>query len=131
MAVYGLEKGELVVLAETLEEMLCPELAAWEVYDDLMGALGLGQWDEVEGAYTLYRRARFEQDWPQGKLPGCKFLFQVEVDGENIDYILIGDRLPDYLAVLRVLQPLVDAARDLAQRSEQMRLDEQRRLGRD
>lgn len=130
MAVYGVEKGELVVLAETLEAMLCPELADWEDFDDLLKGLGLWVHDEVGDAYKLYRRQAHDESWPEGKLPGVKFVFDVNVDGDSIDFILVGDRLPDFLAVLRLLEPLVAADRDVAARAEEMRQEELRRLGR-
>ncbi len=130
MAVYGIEKGELVQLAETLESMLSPELAGWSDFDGLLSGLGMGLYDEVGDAYRLYRRQRYDEAWPEGKLPGVKFMFEVNIDGDNFDVILIGDRLPDYLAVLRLLEPLVAADKDAAARAEKMLMDEQRRLGR-
>lgn len=130
MAVYGIEKGELVQLAETLESMLSPELAGWSDFDDLLSGLGMGLYDEVGDAYRLYRRHCYDEAWPEGKLPGVKFVFDVNVDGDNFDLILIGDRLPDYLAVLRLLEPLVAADKDMAVRTEGLFRDEQRRPGR-
>ncbi|ASL27365.1 hypothetical protein [Azotobacter chroococcum] len=130
MAVYGVEKGELVLLAETLESMLCQELANWKEFDDLLKDLGLWVHDEVGDAYKLYRRQAHAESWPEGRLPGVKFIFDVNVDGDSIDYILVGDRLPDFLAVLRLLEPLVAADRDVAARAEKMRQEDLRRLGR-
>lgn len=130
MAVYGVEKGELVLLAETLEQMLCQELALWNEFDDLIRDLGMWLHDEVGDAYKIYRRPSHDEQWPEGKLPMVKFMFDVNVDGDSIDYILIGDRLPDYLAVLRLLEPLVAADRYTAERAKEQILEENRRMGR-
>lgn len=130
MAVYRLEKGELVLLAETLEDMLCPELAAWDDFDDLLRGLGMWLHEEVGDAYRLYRRSG-DVHTPEGRLPGVKYMFDVNIDGDNIDYILIGDRLPDYLAVLRLLSPLVEADKDTAIRAKEMVREERQRRGLD
>lgn len=117
MAVYGVQKGELVQLAETLEQMLSPDLARWEEYDDLLRGLGMSLHAEVGDAYKLYRRHRHDDPWPEGKLPGVKFMFDLSIDGDSFDYILIDASLPNYLAVLRLLEPLVNADKDCAARA--------------
>lgn len=110
MAVYKAENGELVLVAETLESMLTPELANWEDWDDLMRGLGFSLYDEVSGAYKFYRRYDSENDLPEGHLPGVAYMFDVNIDESNIDYILVSNRLPEYLQALKLLEPLVNRA---------------------
>jgi hypothetical protein len=105
MAVFKIERGELVRVSETLEAMLRPDWADWEEYDDFIRVMGFIQYDDVVGVYRLYRREEFER--PEGELPGVRYLFDVDIDGSNIDYILVGDDLPAYLRVLELLEPLV------------------------
>lgn len=110
MAVYKLEKGELVLVAETLESMLSPVLAEWEDWDHLMHALGFTLYDEVNGAYRFFRRSESSLESPAADLPGVAYMFDVNIDESNIDYILLSNRLPEYLAVLKLLEPLVNRA---------------------
>lgn len=105
MAVYKVEKGELVKVGETLESMVRDDWADWEEYDDFMRQLGFIQYDDVFGAYKLMRREKFER--PEGELPGVRYLFSVDIDGSNMDDILVGDDLPAFLRVLELLEPLV------------------------
>lgn len=108
MAVYKLEKSELVLVAETLESMLSPVLAEWEDWDQFMQTLGFTLYDEVNGAYRFYRRSESSLESPAAELPGVAYMFDVNIDESNIDYILLSNRLPEYLTVLKLLEPLVN-----------------------
>jgi HPt (histidine-containing phosphotransfer) domain-containing protein len=108
MAVYQIEKGELVEVGATLEELLREDWADWEDYEELLKKLKLSLYDEVSDVYKMYRRPDGAQNSPLGELPGIKYVFDVNIDGDNFDYILLSDRLPEYLAVMRLLEPLVN-----------------------
>jgi hypothetical protein len=116
MAVYQIEKGELVEVGATLEGMLREDWANWEDYEELLKNLKLSLYDEVTDVYKMYRRPDGVQNSACGELPGIKYVFDVNIDGDNFDYILLSDRLPEYLAVMRLLEPLVN--RDQAIRQE-------------
>lgn len=124
MAVYKVEKGELVKVGETLESLVRDDLANWENFDEDLMYKGLGfvRYDEEDGVYTLYRRS--ETDRPADELPGVMYVFDVNIDESNMDYILVTESLPEYLAVVKMLEPLV---------ARKLRLDaefEKKELGR-
>lgn len=113
MAVYKVEKGGLVKVGESLEALVKPSLANWENFDDDLMYKGLGfvRYDEEDGVYVLYRRDDAVR--AADELPGVVYVFDVNIDESNIDYILIdaAEALPDFLAVVKMLEPL--AARKL------------------
>lgn len=106
MAVYKVEKGELVKVGDTLEGMVRSDWAEWEDFEDgFLGALlKFRLYDDADDVYRLYRREEAER--PDGELPGVKYIFDVNIDGSNFDYILVEDSLPQFLAVMRMLEPL-------------------------
>jgi len=114
MAVYEVVKGELVKVAAQLEDLLLPELADIEDYEVglLQKKLGFIVYDEVADVYKLFRRGGLES--AKGKLPGIRFIFDVSIDESAIDSILVmDDSLPDFLAVMRMLEPLVNRTASL------------------
>lgn len=127
MAVYRVEKGGLVRVGETLEELVKPSLANWENFDDDLMYKGLGfvRYDEEDGVYVLYRRDAAVR--AADELPGVVYVFDVNIDESNIDYILIdaAEALADFLAVVKMLEPL--AARKLRLDAE---LEKERLLNR-
>jgi hypothetical protein len=126
MAVYKLENGELALVAVTLESMLREELAEWEEWDQFMRDLGFTLYDEVSGAYKFYRREEHRVD--SGDLPGVAYMFDVNIDESNIDYILVSNRLPEYLKVLSLLEPLVNRAEAIEKQLEKQLKEELKRL---
>jgi hypothetical protein len=127
MAVYKIENGELALVAETLESMLTPELANWEDWDDLMRNLSFSLYDEVSGAYRFYRRYDSEKDSPDVNLPGVAYMFDVNIDESNMDYILVSSRLPEYLQALKLLEPLVNRAEAVERELDKARQKERTR----
>lgn len=108
MAVYVVEKGELVKKGETIEEMVRTDWAEWEDYENgfLGDLLKFRRYDEEYNVYRLYRRENIDR--PTGELPGVRYIFDVNIDDSNMDSILVNDSLPDFLAVLRMLEPLAN-----------------------
>jgi hypothetical protein len=106
MAVYKVEKGELVKAAETLESLVRDDWAEWEDFENVFlgDLLKFRLYDEVDGVYRLYNR--LDAARPEGELPGVRYLFDVNLDDSNLDYILVTDSLPDFLAVMKMLEPL-------------------------
>lgn len=106
MAVYKIEGGELVKFGDTLEGLVRADWAEWENFESgfLGDLLKFRLYDEAEDVYMLYRRE--DADRPDGELPGVKYLFDVNLDDSNLDFILVEDSLPQYLAALRLLEPL-------------------------
>lgn len=107
MAVYKVEKGELVKVGETLESMVRAALAGWDDFDEDLMYKGLGfvRYDDEDGVYVLYRRS--EADRAPDELPGVMYVFDVNIDESNVDYILVTSALPDFLSVVKMLEPLV------------------------
>ena len=107
MAVYKVEKGELVKVGETLESMVRADLAGWDDFDEDLMYKGLGfvRYDEEDEVYVLYRRS--ETDRAPDELPGVMYVFDVNIDESNVDYILVSESLPEFLAVVKMLEPLV------------------------
>lgn len=107
MAVYKVEKGELVKVGETLESMVRADLAGWDDFDEDLMYKGLGfvRYDDEDGVYVLYRRS--ETDRAPDELPGVMYVFDVNIDESNVDYILVTSALPDFLSVVKMLEPLV------------------------
>lgn len=107
MAVYKVEKGELVKVGETLESMVRADLAGCDDFDEDLMYKGLGfvRYDDEDGVYVLYRRS--EADRAPDELPGVMYVFDVNIDESNVDYILVTSALPDFLSVVKMLEPLV------------------------
>ncbi|SFP29095.1 hypothetical protein SAMN05216601_10874 [Ectopseudomonas composti] len=116
MAVYKVEKDELVKVGENLEDMVRSDWADWENFEDIFlgEQLKFRLYDDATGVYRLYRREEAKR--PDGELPDVKYIFDVNVDGSNFDYILVEDSLPQFLAVMRMLEPL--AARQVRLEAE-------------
>lgn len=106
MAVYQVVKGELDKVGETLEGLLRADLTEWDDWEEDVMSKGLQfhRYDEEEGVYRLYRREDVQR--PAGELPGIRYVFDVNIDDSNIDYILVEDSLPQFLAVMKLLEPL-------------------------
>ncbi|QIB50311.1 hypothetical protein [Pseudomonas sp. OIL-1] len=105
MAIYKVEQGQLVWVANDLEHIVG---ADWQDEDDsndeFFGRLGFGKYDEVLDVYTMYRR------WEKGgqeEMAGARWMFDVNIDGDNFDLILV-DSLPGYLTVMSMLEPVVN-----------------------
>lgn len=105
MAVFKVVRGELERVAETIEALVREDLADWQEYDEFLASLGFIKYLEVEDVYRLARRENIDR--PLGELPGVRYLFDVDIDGSNIDYILVGDDMPAYLRTVELLEPLV------------------------
>lgn len=102
MAVYTVENGQLKRVAECLAEY---SGVAWEDGQDggsFLASMGFSNWDGVEGAYHLYQRI----DGDSTVLPGVFHVFDVVAHESIPDFILVGDHLPDYLAVMAMIDPL-------------------------
>lgn len=102
MAVYTVENGQLKRVAECLAEY---SGVAWDDGldgDGFLAKLAFSNWDGVEGAYRLYQRA----DGDRTVLPGVFHVFDVVAHESIPDFILVGDHLPDYLAVMAMIDPL-------------------------
>lgn len=103
MAVYTVENGQLKRAAEDLEDYTSQEWDGQWGVDDYIRSMGFTLWDDAKDVYGHYQRG------PKTRnkfLPGIHYLFHVEAHGELMDYILVSDHLPDYLAVMAMLEPL-------------------------
>lgn len=112
MAVYKFNNGEFQRVGEDLGELVPAHLLSSTELHGVMINAGFWLSDDIDGTVSIYRRA------PAGGgvhyLPGVRWVFDVSVDGEALDSVLVGDSLPDYLALLGLLQPLIARRRELA-----------------
>lgn len=118
MAVYKVEKGELVRIEEEFMNLVRPEWVEWNDFEEdlLRTRLGFIRYDEEEGVYRLYRRENVAR--PEGELPKVRYIFDVSIDDSSFDLILLEDALPDFLAVMSMLEPLVNRQQRLSKELE-------------
>ncbi|WP_314407377.1 hypothetical protein [Pseudomonas kuykendallii] len=107
MAIYTLKGGVYSKVAEDISEMLPVEMVAWEDWDALMRQLGFIRYDEVSGGYRLWMRTHGSMERHDKTMLGCKYMFDVDLDEETLNLVLVDDNLPDFLMMMRELQPLV------------------------
>lgn len=112
MAVYKFNGGAFQRVGEDLGELVPAHLLETAERQRAMGTVGFWLSDTVCDSVAIYRRAPAAGGVHY--LPGVSWVFDVSVDGEAIDWVLVGDSLPDYLALLGLLQPLIARRRELA-----------------
>lgn len=112
MAVYKFNGGAFQRVGEDLGEMVPAHLLEAAEVQRGMAAVGFWLSDAIGDSVSIYRRAPVAGGVHY--LPGVRWVFDVSVDGEAIDSVLVGDSLPDYLALLGLLQPLIARRRELA-----------------
>lgn len=115
MAVYEFNQGKFERVAEAIDELLKGRAIRWEGVDELMAQLRFMPHDDVPNVYVSYRRR--QADGSSTKLADWKrdvcWVFEVTVAEDGIDFVLVKDSLPDYLALLAALEPLVQRRKDL------------------
>ncbi|MBA6065690.1 MULTISPECIES: hypothetical protein [Pseudomonas] len=124
MAVYTVENGQLKRVAEALDEYSGQEWESSWSCDDYFGAMGFSLWDDARDVYAQYQRAPAVVGAP---LPGISYLFHVHAHGDVMDCILVRDSLPDYLAVVAMLEPLRTRDAELRKEVEEYPLGRPRR----
>lgn len=103
MAVYTVENGQLKRVAEEMAEYTGQNWDNYGSVDELLKDLGFFKQDDVELAYARYQRV----DGDCAALPGVVQIFDVSSHDFFVDFILVDDHLPNYLAVMAMLSPLV------------------------
>jgi len=115
MATYRFKDSSFVKLADDFDDLLPDELKSWEVLSELYAELGFRPWEEVAGTYECHVRsgapedAAVERAWQ----PEIRWLFVVEIIEDTFDVVLIENSLPDYLAFLAAVEPMVRRNRAL------------------
>ncbi|MFJ3259860.1 hypothetical protein ACIPK7_06360 [Pseudomonas sp. NPDC086581] len=119
MAVYEVKQAELVRVAEQIDEVFH---ADWDKCGSVENALlkaGFIPHDEVSSAYIVFRRLgpglRERKD-----LPGTAYVWVLD-ELCSMDIVLAGDSLPDYLMMMRLLEPVVRRAKALEKELEAVR----------
>lgn len=112
MAVYKFNGGAFQRVGDDLGEMVKAHLLGSAEVQRAMDAIGFWLSDAIGDSVLIFRRA--PATGGVHYLPGVRWVFDVSVDGEAIDSVLVGDSLPDYLALLGLLQPLITRRRELA-----------------
>ncbi|WP_301361859.1 hypothetical protein [Stutzerimonas nitrititolerans] len=103
MAIYTVQNGQLIKVAATLEEFVGQELI--EDYDKFLAGQGFYVLEKEVNAYTMLSRR--EEGGAPGELAKVRYIFDVEVSDDSVEYIFVEDELGDLLAVIGKLEPLV------------------------
>ncbi|TLX65087.1 hypothetical protein DN820_01880 [Stutzerimonas nosocomialis] len=114
MAIYTVKQGQLVKAADTLEQFTGRDLI--DDYDQLLRSNGFVVAEEQAHAYMRYVRLTGAR--PSPVLHGIKYVFDVAIDNDSVEYILVTDDLGAYLDVVRMLEPLVNRGIRLEQELE-------------
>ncbi|MDH1508506.1 hypothetical protein N5I28_01880 [Pseudomonas mosselii] len=122
MAVYTVENGQLKRVAEEMELYSGQQWGDIGDGDDYLKTMGFHLWDDAKDVYRHYQRSA---DTSFKQLPGVLHVFDVQAHDGVIDYILVSDHLPDYLAVIAMLEPMCN--RNAALKNE---VEAERRSGR-
>ncbi|WP_110641040.1 hypothetical protein [Salinicola sp. CPA57] len=119
MSVYHIENGGLVKIAETINDWVPSDgsqAVAWH-------RVGFEEVEENEGAFTWYEASELVDDAPQ--LDAYLFAFAVEAGSDLSRWVvLVRDSLPEFLLVMKMLEPLLTRANYL-----QVEAEIQRRMG--
>jgi len=112
MAVYEFKNGQFQRIAESMEAF-DSGLKDWEgETSEFAAKRGMLYHDDVDGVYDLYLRD------PSGKtfsrLRDYRWWFRVYDGLFMFDDVLVPDSLPDYLAFMALLQPVVARAEAVA-----------------
>lgn len=103
MAVYIVENGQLKRVAEQLEEYSGKDWGDTWDGDEYLKSMGFHLWDDAKDVYRQYQRG---VETSSELLPGIVHIFDVQAHGDIVDYVLVGDHLPDYLALVAMLEPM-------------------------
>lgn len=113
MAVYAVRKAELVRVADSIEDVLVLQWDKLPGIKEALAAVGFVHEDDVPNAYWFFQRADAGQGRSEGALPGIRYVWAVFTDSLGGDFIIANDNLPDYLAVMGMLMPMVHRAEAL------------------
>ncbi|WP_312921120.1 hypothetical protein [Stutzerimonas nitrititolerans] len=103
MAIYTVQNGQLIKVAATLEEFVGQELI--EDYDEYLAGQGFYVLEKEVNAYTMLRR-HDSASAPEA-LGQVRYIFDIEISDDSVEYIFVADELGDLLAVIGQLEPLV------------------------
>lgn len=104
MAIYTVEQGQLVKVAATLEDYVGVELI--HDYDIYLRQQGFSLIDEQVHAYQMHTRYGLVRTGLA--MPDITYIFDVTVNDDSVEYIVIPNDLGVYLDVLKKLEPLVN-----------------------
>ncbi|PXX58517.1 hypothetical protein SAMN05660489_04950 [Pseudomonas sp. LAMO17WK12:I10] len=124
MAIYTVENGQLKRVAEQLEEYSGQQWEDTWDGDDYLKSMGFHLWDDAKDVYRHYQRSA-ETSFKQ--LPEVLHIFDVQAHDGVIDYILVSDHLPDYLAVIAMLEPMCNRNAELKREVEAERTSGRRK----
>lgn len=124
MKAYGIQQGQLVKLADSLEEM---DDGTWtSVEPDQLLEMGWIPRFDISDAFQMYV-AEYPggDDFHRTELLAYQWMFVVNAGGSGEQYVLlVRDDLADYLAAHRLLEPLVNVSTFLELESEFYRRQE-------
>lgn len=111
MAVYKYESGEFTKLAASLDD-LDGTFKEWKgLVGEFATSKGMVLLDDVDGVYELYCRNPSNQTF--SRLREYRWWFRLVDELGVADDVMIPDSLPDFLAFVGQLQPLVIRAEAL------------------
>lgn len=112
MAVYRFQAGAFEKLADSLDD-LDKTFADWDrPVEAFAEQKGMHLLDEVDAVYQVFTRVPGKKVF--SRLREYRWWFRLTDVMDVADDVLIEDSLPDYLAFMGLIQPLVVRARDVA-----------------
>ena len=114
MPVYKLEGSELVVIAESLGELIStefkennPGILDPAYFYDCIEALGFKgeNFNDGGAGYAIYARRRDGLPGNPAELPWARYLIDVNTPDRDYVYILVSAHLNDFLKVIRMVEP--------------------------
>ncbi|WP_459871859.1 hypothetical protein [Halomonas shantousis] len=107
-AIYLYIDGELVQRHNELDELIEFDIDCLNEEEALKKA-GYRIIDTLDQAYTVYGTTEHSSasHTIKNRLEGIRYIVDVNTDNDACYFILVRDNLPDYLAVLAMLQPLL------------------------
>ncbi|WP_312960082.1 hypothetical protein [Stutzerimonas nitrititolerans] len=103
MGIYEAKQGQLVKVAATLEEYL--GLDCIDDYEKFLKQQGFRIAEEEAGAYIVLTRGLPAR--ADAAMASVRFIFDVAIDDDTVEYIMVDDDLDAYLTVLAKLEPMV------------------------
>lgn len=112
MNFYVLEDGKLEACRPDVGAIFMEEIGEdTTLRNELCGSLGFVAMDDVEGAYTVFRRVG--PGLTDSAFGHAQYVWLVEHAEDHLDVVITTGGLPEYLTVLRMLEPLVNRRRAL------------------
>ncbi|WP_139199028.1 hypothetical protein [Pseudomonas panipatensis] len=114
---YEFKNGQFQHLAASMDDFEGTFRGFEGAVSEFAAQKGMQYHDDVAGVYDLYLRNPEKRVF--SRLRDYRWWFRVSDGAFMVDDVLVPDSLPDYLAFMGMLQPLVTRAAELAREVEE------------